>query len=507
MILKHSENPNFLEIVSCSQVEYKCLTTNYTKFVKGYQYRPTYIKKHWDGKLTFMRYKYIPFGSWSYLNYLCREFNMESNVLQVVEPTINKLDYSEFESYCLDLMKDSKYTPRDYQIQAAWKIIKYKKCMAQLATSAGKTLITFLVFSYLVDRCGVKKILMVVPTVPLVRQACKDFEDYKAGKFSVCEIYAGQKDDSDKCIITVGTFQSLCKKPKEYFDKYGCCMVDECHRMSAISESKIIELCDCQYKWGLSGTVPTNFKYADALQAVCLLGPLVVNIKASDLQDLGFISKCFIHRIILDYSHIKNKKQIQSMAETRKLIKTIEDTEMKARASSKLYASEKNFIVELNSRLDYITDLVTSLKGNTLILVHHIAYLEKLEKNLKLATDAKVYTISGTTSYDNRDFVKDEIENNQDCIMLATFGTCSTGINITNLNNLILAESFKSQVIVLQSIGRLLRKNAQKTIAMIYDICDNIYRGCAIYKHASERKKLYDEQKFKYDEITNKLKY
>ena len=493
---------NFLEIEECTQFEYKLLLMNYTKKVKTYKYSAAYQKGKWDGNLRFIQGKYIPFGSWSYLNRVLNNAKIQSNLLDVVEKNINNISEEEFIDYVDELMKDSKYKPRDYQIKAAWKALKYKRCTAQLATSAGKTLIVYLIFSYLLDKRLAKKVLMIVPTVQLVTQAEKDFSTFLPKRFEFCKLFEGQKDISDIAEITVGTYQTCVNKDVNFLNKFDCVIVDECHKVVCKSETKIVEQCSCPYKIGMSGTVDLNYNFSGALQTCCVLGPLIIDVKAKELQDAGYISDCIIYQHILNY-HKRNDDNLNDMKNLRKLLKSDGISEsQKNTMLNRLLDAEKNFIMNDEKRLNYIVEQISKSNGNGLILVQHLKYLNIISERLKgVFHNRPIFIISGSIDNVKRDAIKEIVEKSDNAIIVATYGTMSTGVSITNLNYLLLAESYKSPTIVLQSIGRLLRKNPNKEYAEIYDICDNLYSGSICAKHATDRRRLYNEQNFRNQKI------
>jgi superfamily II DNA or RNA helicase len=109
---------------------------------------------------------------------------------------------------------------------------------------------------------------------------------------------------------------------------------------------------------------------------------------------------------------------------------------------------------------------------------------------------------------EERELVRSITENEKDAIIVASYGTFSTGINIKNLHNVVFASPSKSRIRNLQSIGRVLRKGKNKTGAILYDIADDItYKSKKNYtlNHLIERIKIYNEENFNYEFITVKL--
>lgn len=230
MIVNLNDDKRFFVVSDCTQTEYDQLKFAYTKKVDGYRHNPLFKKKLWDGNISFIQGASIPSGTWSYLMDTAKTcgWNLEINGIEKLFD--NKLTKESYTEWVERFFKDTKFTPRDYQIEASYNILKYKKSISELATSAGKTLICFMTIAYLLDNGIINgKVLMIVPTVQLVLQSAGDFEEYNTDKLPIRiqQIYAGFKEKSDSNIY-VGTFQSLTKLPEEWFRQFGCVIVDEC---------------------------------------------------------------------------------------------------------------------------------------------------------------------------------------------------------------------------------------------------------------------------------------
>lgn len=231
-----------LTLKEATELELQQIQLTFEKEAANAKWDPRVKKGWWDGKISYFKSnRYLPSGLWMELVDMCKEFNFEL-LIDGIERKIDKsLKFEDFKSWVEDNWKDSDMKPRDYQIETAFKILTYKGCLAELATSAGKTLITFMVMSYLIDQKLSKKILMIVPTVDLVVQGTEDFYEYNDNSIKIPleiqQIYSGTVI-REKSNIVIGTYQSLVKKPASYFEQFDTVVVDEClHPDTVISMS------------------------------------------------------------------------------------------------------------------------------------------------------------------------------------------------------------------------------------------------------------------------------
>jgi len=335
---------------------------------------------------------------------------------------------------------------------------------------------------------------MIVPNVSLVVQASGDFEQYNKSRvpIRIQQIYAGVKLRPSSNIV-IGTYQSLVKYDEEYFSQFDAVFVDETHKAKATSIQTIMDKCwHCDYRFGLSGTIPKRGTVS-RLSLMSAMGPLVTQVKANYLQDEGHIAKCKVLQIHKDYATDAQKEAFSHLS------KNPYDRQ-------KLFSLEQNFINENERRLDFVCNVVKKSTSNSLVLFHKIAYGEKLYNKLREITDKKVYYVDGSVNADIREEFKARMEKNDDVIIVASYGTFSTGISIKNIHNVFFTESFKSEVIIRQSIGRGLRLHAAKDVVKIYDFIDDFRYKVDdhdwlnyIYRHGMERRKIYKEEKFPFE--------
>ena len=494
MELSLSDNKKFLVIDSCTELEYEQLKSSLTKKIDGWRFHPLVKKKVWDGNISFIKKNKIPGGLWKEVIDICKEYNLPLSLNNVKDIFDESITIESFTTWSADFFKNSDMKPRDYQIDAAFKILKYRRCLAELATSAGKTLISFMAVAYMLEQLGKKKILMIVPNVSLVLQATGDFEQYNKSRvpIKIQQIYAGVKLRKSSNIV-IGTYQSLVKYDEDYFTQFDAVFVDETHKAKATSIQQIMDKCwHCDYRFGLSGTIPKRGS-VDRLSLMSAMGPLVTQVKANYLQEEGHIAKCKVLQILMDYATDPQKEAFSSLS------KNPYDRQ-------KLFSLEQNFINENEKRLDFICNVVKKSTSNSLVLFHKIAYGEKIYQKLREITDKKIYYVDGSVNVDIREEFKSRMEKNDDVIIVASYGTFSTGISIKNIHNIFFTESFKSEVIIRQSIGRGLRKHILKNVVKIYDFIDDIRYKIEdhdwmnyTYRHGMERRKIYKEEKFPYE--------
>lgn len=495
MKLELSESRKYLLIREATELEYDQLKSSFTKKIEGYKFHPLVRRGIWSGEICFVSGNKVPSGLWKEVSDVLSDYGMQVEIdgLEVLfDYTITRESYNE---WVKDFFDGYEKYPRDYQIETAYRILKFRRCLAELATSAGKSMIIFMVLAYLLEKQLIKKVLLIVPNVSLVIQATEDFGDYNHKnrlKFKVQQIFAGTKIRED-CNIVIGTFQSLVKKKAPYFDEFEMVITDETHKNSAASLQKILEKCDAAtYRWGCTGTVPRKGTIK-RLSIMSNTGPLITNISANFLQKEGYISKCEVKVIQMDYVDIEQKRAFHFLS------RTPEDRK-------KLFVLEQQFIASHEKRLRFISQVICQSVNNSMVLFHHVEHGKRLYNEILNLRRGAIYYVDGGTSPDDRELYKARMEEGTGKILVASFGTFSTGINITNLHNIFLTESFKSEIIIRQSIGRGLRLHEFKNMLYIVDFVDDIRLTLDsgkvwenfLFKHARSRLEIYKEQKFPY---------
>lgn len=432
-----------------------------------------------------------------------------------------KISLPEFEQYVNSW--NLSLQPRDYQIKAAWLILKYRCSMSQLATRAGKTLIAYMVFRYMLEH-GSHNIIMIVPNTTLVKQGVSDMEEYQ--EFFKSETVWSKGELCESSNLTIGTFQSLIKKldrkskrydPK-FFNKFDVICCDECHTAKCKSIKELLSQ-ECmktvKLRFGFSGTVPLD-NTIESFTCQSLLGPKIQDIRSSELVNEGFLAKVHVNQVYLRYEDneeltksyirlgeylcgnvVKDKdgkeqqlpkeQQDFTMKYVKKLpfaIERIKDIyspneyrdyliDMCKANGSNLLMLEQMIIHHSKIRVQLLDCILSTLNKNTIVFAHHTDYLKYLHKHFEERfPDKKVFVITGSTSVKQRSAILQALNDNDNCILCASYACCGTGLTFKNLNYGIFAQSFKSKTINLQSIGRGMLKSDGKSEFVLYDIID-----------------------------------
>jgi superfamily II DNA or RNA helicase len=323
-----------------------------------------------------------------------------------------------------------------------------------------------------------KKTLIIVPSIDLVNQLYRNFEEYgyNADK-NVHRIYQGQEKSSDK-LITISTWQSIKDLDEEYFSQYNVIIGDEVHTFTGPSLKGIMERTSCsEYKIGMTGTLDDAVCHRLLLEG--LFGEIKEIVTAKKLMDIGINTPLNINVIIL--KHLISERNI------------VKDSS---------YIEEIDFIEKHERRNKFIQNLALDKNENILILYKHIDnHGSIIYNNLKKLTNRPIFFINGRVSKDIREEVIKIIDTHSNAIVIATYNTFSTGINIKKLHHLIFASPHKNKKKVIQSIGRLLRKSNGKEICNLYDIADDFSIDGEMnhtLKHLAHRLKSYNSEQFKY---------
>jgi len=368
--------------------------------------------------------------------------------------------------------------PRPYQYKAVYEALKNNRKLLLSPTGSGKSLMIYSIVRYYAATS--KKILIIVPTTSLVEQMVNDFVDYgwNAEDF-IHKIYGGKDKNTDKNII-ISTWQSIYKFPKRYFDDIDCVIGDEAHLFKSKSLTGIMtKLHNAKYRFGFTGTLDGSKTHKWVLEG--LFGSCDQVTKTDDLIKSGYLSKFRIKILLCQHSaqHFET------------------------------YHDEIDYLVEHKGRNNLIKNLVRDLEGNTLVLFNYIEkhgepLYDLINSNVK--EDRKVFFVHGGTEVEDREEVRLITEEENNAIIVASYGTFSTGINIKRLHNIVFASPSKSRIRNLQSIGRVLRRGEGKSIATLYDIADDIGGQNYTIKHLNERVNIYNEENFKYEVIKINLK-
>ncbi len=454
----------------------------FTFEVPGFKFMPQYRNRVWDGKIRLFSYANgkIYAGLYPYIVKWC-----EDNNVQIVDGSKIKdvkVDEKHIDQF-IKALKIPNIEVRDYQREAFVHSITKNRCLLLSPTASGKSLIIYLmlIFNLLrLKESKQNKILIIVPTTSLVEQLFKDFKDYGYNsERNVHKIYQGHEKETNKRVI-ITTWQSIYNLPKTWFKDFGMVIGDEAHLFKAVSLTKIMtKLLKCKYRVGLTGTLDGTKTHKLVLEG--LFGTVNKVVSTSELQESGKLADLKIFCLVL-----KHDKEACHMLK------------------DKTYQEEMDYLVSNEKRNKYIRNLALSLSGNTLLLFQ---YVEKHGEVLKELIDEKgenrkIFYIHGGVETDEREQVRAITEKSDNAIIVASFGTFSTGINIRNLHNIIFASPSKSRIRNLQSIGRGLRLKDDKSTATLYDIADDLsYNEKENYTlaHFRERINIYNEEDFEYE--------
>jgi superfamily II DNA or RNA helicase len=469
--------------ITCEKHIAQEISEFFTFYVPGYQFVPAFRNRIWDGKIRLFNLQ----SSLLYrgLTYYIEQFAESRGYTFEYQDGLDTEDeYSRYhaEKFISELNIHARGDPievRDHQINAYIHAMQKRRALLVSPTASGKSLIIYLIFQQLYKYQKLKG-LVIVPTTSLVEQLYSDFADYNNDSMEpqLHRIYQGKEKESDKPLI-ISTWQSLYKMPKEYFEQFDYIIGDEAHLFKAQSLTSILTSCiNAKYRFGLTGTLDGTKTHKLVLEG--LFGPVKKVISTKELIDKDQLSKFEIKCLVLKHTD-----------EISKLIK------------GKTYAEEIDYLISNEARNKFIKNLAVSLGTNTLVLFQmvdkHGRILYDMIKDTKNIGDRKVFFVYGGTETTDREEIRKIMEIENDAIVVASFGTFSTGINIRNLHNIIFAMPTKSTIRTLQSIGRGLRQNDGKEIATLYDISDDMRVNKHMnftLKHFVERVRIYNEEKF-----------
>ena len=477
-------NEVYLKIETEPHVEYE-LRDRFTFEVESAKFMPQYRKRHWNGEIHLfdMRNKRIYVGLLDKIVAFCEQLGY---TYEFVDNKFYGLPFEVNEMISLEGVKDymasiTAFRPRDYQVEAVYDALRYNRKLLISPTASGKS---FMIYSVVRFHVGMRrKVLLVVPTTSLVEQMFKDFQDYGWDAENHCHrIYAGRERVNTN-EVTITTWQSVYQLDRSFFEEYDVIIGDEAHLFKSKSLIGIMDkLHHAKYRYGFTGTLDGTQTHKWVLEG--LFGPSYKVTQTKKLQDEGHLAKLDIQCIVLKYSPQKFD----------------------------VFEDEIQFLIGHPKRNKFITNLALDLKGNTLILyarveAHGAILYDDLNKRVE--ENRKVFFIHGGVDAEDREEVRRITEEQDNAIIVASYGTFSTGINIKNLHNVIFASPSKSRIRNLQSIGRVLRKGKNKVKAKLYDIADDTTinsRKNYTLNHFIERVKIYNQEQFNYDISTINIK-
>jgi superfamily II DNA or RNA helicase len=487
-----SMNSAFLRVLTENGIAYE-IQQYFTYDVPGAKYTPAYKRRVWDGKVRlFNAYSgLLPAGLIDYLATFAKDRGYELQVDSTVAQPEIKFNCDGVREFIRSLKPTANGTPldpHDHQVDAVCHALNASRCVLLSPTASGKSLnIYSLCRHYQNVIAPNKKILIVVPTISLVAQMYADFKDYSSttnwnADKNCHRIVGGEAKLTDKQIV-ISTWQSIYKLPRTWFDNFEVVIGDEAHLFKAQSLNGIMnKLVECPYRIALTGTLDGSKIHKLAIEG--LFGPVHRVITTKELMDRNLLASLRIECLLLRYP-----------PEIRKTVCGLD------------YHGEIEWLVNCEKRNEFIAHLASATRGNTLVLFN---YVEKHGKPLYdlIQTTAmtaienrKVFFVAGETEMEQREGIRNIVEKESNAIIVASYGTFSTGINIKSLKNVIFASPSKSRIRILQSIGRQLRKADGKHIAKLYDIADDLHHGETLnytLRHFLKRVKIYESEEFRY---------
>ncbi len=476
--------------VDCEDYIARELEDRFKFDIPNARFHPKVKAKIWDGKIRLFSFhtRLIYRGLAPYIQEYCEERELGCELDPRLLPHCLDAQKDEMKIFVEGLHLPSQFEMRDYQIDAFTNAVVNGRGLFLLPTGAGKSMIIYWLVRYYK-----KKTLIVVDSINLVNQMFSDFKEYapRQGGFSaeknIHVIHYGKEKHSEKPVY-ITTFQSAAKQPKEWFKQFGLVIGDEAHQYDAKSFKTIMEaLTTTKHRFGFTGTLTGTKTNQMVLEG--LFGRYYKSVTTRKLIDDGYLSHLKIRCVVLKY------------------------TEAEAKAMYKAnYQDEITFINTHVARNNFIKRLVLSkeLKGNTLLLFQRIEqHGIPLHEAIKAETSIPVYYVSGMIEGEEREEIRKIVNTHKDSITVASVGTFSKGVNIPNINNIVVASPTKSQVRVLQSIGRGLRKTETKTECVVYDIADDLSRGAwknYTLKHFISRVTMYIKEEFPYQTYKIDLK-
>jgi len=520
MKFKLSPDNSKLILTESTQGEYNQLKLYLTRKVHNYRFMKRYRLGVWSGDISYFGNPpgYIEFGLWGEVYKCCKEYGYKFIIENQEQFPRNKdITREQIQEFVEDFYKDHKTTsgssfiPYEHQVDAIFQILKHQFGIVEIATAGGKSLVFgTLLFYYLKYINSDAKFLLIVPSISLVTQFYNDLNDYNYGFNSdnktpmdirIDEVMSDKprkyREEEKKPNIYIGTYQSLEKYPKEWFTKFNVVTVDEAQSAKAQSLITILTKTfgSALIRFGMSGTYPSDSS-VEILTIQSLLGPKLINISAKKLIDKGLISDLKIKAILL---HHDNRSFAEGVFKIRKT------------DGQRSWILEREFIHNSSKRKIFVKNLVDKFKQNSLLLFHTITYGTEIYNYIKDNSIGKdVYYIDGSTSGEKREYIKKQMEDTSGNpkILIASYGTLSTGVSIKSITNIVFLDSFSSYRIVVQSIGRGLRLHKEKNKLMVFDLVDIFhadFKTILWRQYDKRRKEIYDILKYTVDELKVKL--
>jgi superfamily II DNA or RNA helicase len=474
----------YVRVFSEASIEQE-ISDFFTYEYPGARFTPQFRARLWDGKVRLYDQvrKTLYVGLVSYVEeFATRNGYSVEYVNQVVNINPNITNES-IQLFAQTLEPQGRGKPieiRDYQIEAVQTALSKERTLLLSPTASGKSFIIYTIMRW--HLLAKRKCIIIVPTTSLVEQLYADFEDYSsANKWNVdghCQkLYSGFTKDFTKDVL-ITTWQSVYLQPKAWFRQFDVIFGDEAHQFKAKSLTTVMEKMDnIRYRIGTTGTLDNKKVHRLVLEG--MFGPVHRVTTTKALMETQRLAQLNITCVVLKYSE-----------------------EIRKGRKNNTYQEEMDWLVSCEPRNKFIRNLAVKSNGNTLVLFQYVEKHGKVLYDLireKCHEDRKVFFVFGGTETSDREAIRHITEGESDAIIIASYGTFSTGINIPSIENVIFASPSKSKIRNLQSIGRGLRLKDGKSHCNLYDIADDLHWKSwknHTLNHAAERYKTYAEEQF-----------
>ena len=452
----------------------------------------------WDGYIRFFSFldqvdevALAPIGLFKkILNYMINydiEFEIKND-----DWGYPKQDLTNFDTWLEELEqgREKKISNRDYQYKGVVKSLAMTRNILVSPTGSGKSLMMYTYIMWILEHglSDTENVLLVVPSTSLAEQMKGDFIEYGMDPEWISTIYYGQKKNF-KVPVVISTWQSLYKYPTEFFDQFSALLVDEAHKAKSTELVYIGESCvNARYRLATTGTIQNNKALLWSIMAN--FGPVVTTKSTMELVDDGFLTDFYIRNIILNWKR--------------------DTTGRKKSFNIDGYDEELEAIITSKDRMTVVVNFIKNMwenreydDGTLLVMGKRVQYIEDLYEELSEVMDEQIFFIHGGVSTELRSKIIAHVKIHGG-IIIANINIMGTGINIPNVFGIIFANPIKSDISILQSIGRSIRLHASKSLATIFDIVDKIPTGNGdntVYKWLAGKKETYNREDFKYDEV------
>jgi superfamily II DNA or RNA helicase len=482
MILKIEKlDEVYVRVFSDASVEQE-LVDFFTYEYPGARFTPQFRARLWDGKVRLYDAirKTLYLGLVPYVEQFAVSNGYAIEYVNTVS-VVNDIKTTDLEGFVTALDLPEKIEIRDYQIEAMTTALAKERTLLLSPTASGKSFIIYSIMRWHLN--AGRKCIIIVPTTSLVEQLYTDFEDYSTVnewpvKDHCQKLYSGFTKDITKDVL-ITTWQSVYLQPKSWFSQFNVIFGDEAHQFKAKSLTTVMEKMDkIRYRIGTTGTLDNKKIHKLVLEG--MFGPVHRVTTTKKLMDSGKLAELNIMCVLLKYNE-----------------------EIRKERKNKTYQEEMDWLVSCEPRNKFIRNLAVNSKGNTLVLFQYVEKHGKVLYELikdKVHNKRKVFFVYGGTETSDREAIRHITEGESDAIIIASFGTFSTGINIPSLENVIFASPSKSKIRNLQSIGRGLRLKDGKTTCNLFDLADDLHWKSwknHTLNHAAERYKTYAEEEFK----------